>query len=86
MTLCRAAAEAWEAAFIELAKTNLTEMAREAGLMLSFSAERSVADELARESYADVGTVRHTHLPYSAPQLWQYNHVQSYTSKPPISC
>jgi hypothetical protein len=56
--LFRAAVEAWEAAFIELAKTNLTSMAREAGLRLSFSAERSVADELARESYADVGTVR----------------------------
>jgi hypothetical protein len=32
-------------------------MAADAGLKLSFSAERSVADELARESYADVGTV-----------------------------
>lgn len=55
----REAAEAWEAAFIELARTKLTQMADEAGLRLSFSAERSVTDELARESYADVSTVRH---------------------------
>ncbi|CAL8466999.1 g6535 [Coccomyxa elongata] len=53
----RAAAEAWEAAFIELARTKLTQMAEEARLRLSFSAERSVTDELARESYADVSTV-----------------------------
>ena len=55
---CRAAAEAWEAAFLRLARTNLSAMAAGAGLRLSFSAERSVADELARESYADVATVR----------------------------
>lgn len=55
--VCREAAEAWEAAFIELARTKLTQMANEAGLRLSFSAERSVTDELARESYADVSTV-----------------------------
>ena len=55
---CRAAAEAWEAAFVELARTQLTGMAANAGLRLSFSSERSVADELARESYADVSTVR----------------------------
>ncbi|EIE26672.1 multidrug efflux transporter AcrB transmembrane domain-containing protein [Coccomyxa subellipsoidea C-169] len=48
---------AWEAEFIELARTKLTQMADEAGLRLSFSAERSVTDELARESYADVSTV-----------------------------
>ncbi len=55
---CRAAAEAWEAAFVELARMQLASMAANAGLRLSFSSERSVADELARESYADVGTVR----------------------------
>ena len=55
---CRAAAEAWEAAFVELARTQLSAMAANAGLRLSFSSERSVADELARESYADVSTVR----------------------------
>jgi len=55
---CRAAAEAWEAAFVELARTQLASMAVNAGLRLSFSSERSVADELARESYADVSTVR----------------------------
>ena len=54
---CRAAAEAWEAAFVELARTQLGAMAAAAGLRLSFSSERSVADELARESYADVSTV-----------------------------
>ena len=53
----RAAAEAWEAAFLDLAAGNLSAMATEAGLRLSFSAERSVADELARESTADVATV-----------------------------
>ncbi len=55
---CRAAAEAWEAAFVQLARTQLSAMAANAGLRLSFSSERSVADELARESYADVSTVR----------------------------
>lgn len=53
----RAAAEAWEAAFLRLAAGNLSAMAAEAGLRLSYSAERSVADELARESTADVATV-----------------------------
>ena len=57
MLTCRAAAEAWEAAFVELARTQLSVMAASAGLRLSFSSERSVADELARESYADVSTV-----------------------------
>ena len=54
----RAAAEVWEAAFVELARGELAGMAAPAGLGLSFSAERSVQDELARESYADLGTVR----------------------------
>ena len=43
---------------MELARTQLAVMAAGAGLRLSFSSERSVADELARESYADVSTVR----------------------------
>lgn len=50
---------AWERSFIELASTvlvkNLTE--RYPGLSLSFSTERSVEDELSRESMMDVGTV-----------------------------
>ncbi|KAI3436838.1 hypothetical protein D9Q98_006248 [Chlorella vulgaris] len=53
----RPAALAWEAAFVELAGGRLSEMAAAAGLRLSFSAERSVQDELARESMADVPTV-----------------------------
>lgn len=48
--MCRDAALAWEAAFVGLAAGRLTEMAEAAGLRLSFSAERSVQDELARES------------------------------------
>ena len=68
MLSCRAAAEAWEAAFVELARTQLSVMAASAGLRLSFSSERSVADELARESYADVSTVRtRSHLPPHVP-------------------
>ena len=43
---------------MQLARTQLSAMAANAGLRLSFSSERSVADELARESYADVSTVR----------------------------
>ena len=54
----RAAAEAWEAAFLELAGGELARMAAAAGLALSYSAERSVQDELARESFADLGTAR----------------------------
>lgn len=46
----REAALAWEAAFVRLASTQLTAMAEGAGLRLSFSTERSVQDELARES------------------------------------
>lgn len=42
---------------MELARGQLSTLAAGAGLRLSFSAERSVADELARESYADVSTV-----------------------------
>lgn len=53
----REAAEAWEAAFLRLAEGKLSKMARKAGLRLAFSSERSVADELARESTADAPTV-----------------------------
>ncbi|KAL6781423.1 SSD3 [Auxenochlorella protothecoides x Auxenochlorella symbiontica] len=53
----RPAAEAWEAAFTMLAHTRLRSMAEEAGLRLSFSAQRSVADEISREGWADAWTV-----------------------------
>ncbi|PRW56197.1 Niemann-Pick C1 [Chlorella sorokiniana] len=53
----REAALAWEAAFVQLASTQLTAMAEGAGLRLSFSTERSVQDELARESTSDAPTV-----------------------------
>ncbi|KAL6768530.1 SSD3 [Auxenochlorella protothecoides x Auxenochlorella symbiontica] len=53
----RPAAEAWEAAFTTLAHTRLRSMAEEAGLRLSFSAQRSVADEISREGWADAWTV-----------------------------
>lgn len=49
--LCRDAAEAWEAAFVQLAHGRLQRMATSGGLRLSFSSERSVADELARVSH-----------------------------------
>ncbi|KAL4425014.1 hypothetical protein ABPG77_002899, partial [Micractinium sp. CCAP 211/92] len=58
----RDAALAWEAAFVGLAAGRLTEMAEAAGLRLSFSAERSVQDELARESASDVSTVLASYL------------------------
>ena len=41
---------AWEAAFVRLAAGKLTQLAQGTGLRLSFSTERSVQDELARES------------------------------------
>lgn len=55
-------AEAWEAAFLDLAAGKLTEMAASAGLQLSFSAQRSVQDELERESGADLATVATSYL------------------------
>jgi Niemann-Pick C1 protein len=51
------AALAWERAFLELAQGKLSEIARERNLTLSFSAQRSVQDELRRESTADAGVV-----------------------------
>ncbi len=42
-------------------------MAAAAGLALSYSAERSVQDELARESFADLGTAR----PGRLGAVWQ---------------
>ena len=75
MLSCRAAAEAWEAAFVELARTTACRLWPPArGCRLSFSSERSVADELARESYADVSTVRmcshpSPHMPLHPPGL-----------------
>ena len=60
--MCRDAALAWEAAFLKLAATEVRAMAEAAGLRLSFSAERSVQDELSRESSADAGTVLVSYL------------------------
>ncbi|GIL73679.1 hypothetical protein Vretifemale_3814, partial [Volvox reticuliferus] len=53
----RPAALAWERAFVHLATTRLKPLAEAANLSLSFSTERSVQDELSRESRADAGTV-----------------------------
>ncbi|KAK9823955.1 hypothetical protein WJX72_006638 [[Myrmecia] bisecta] len=58
----RAAALAWEAAFLRLAQDTLRPMAQAARLDLSFSTERSVEDELARETYTDAGTVAISYL------------------------
>ncbi|KAL4457923.1 hypothetical protein ABPG75_012788 [Micractinium tetrahymenae] len=58
----REAALAWEAAFVRLAAGRLAELAQGAGLRLSFSTERSVQDELARESASDVPTVLASYL------------------------
>ena len=60
--LCREATLSWEAVFLQLAANELTAMAEDAGLRLSFSAERSVEDELSRESSADAGTVLLSYL------------------------
>ncbi len=54
---CRPAALAWEAAFLELARTQLADMASAANLSLTFSAERSIRDEIDRETYTDMSTV-----------------------------
>ena len=53
---------AWEAAFVRLAAGNLTAMCEAAGLRLSYSAERSVEDELSRESSTDARTVLLSYL------------------------
>eukprot|EP00879_Flechtneria_rotunda_P012269 GHRR01012815.1.p1 GENE.GHRR01012815.1~~GHRR01012815.1.p1 ORF type:complete len:1130 (+),score=344.72 GHRR01012815.1:967-4356(+) len=58
----RAAALAWEEAFVQLAKTELSSMAAAAKLSLAFQAERSVEDELKRESYADASVVAISYL------------------------
>lgn len=54
--------EAWEAAFLNLAQGQLTNLAKSRNLTLSFSTERSVEDELKRESNADAGTVAKSYL------------------------
>lgn len=51
------AALAWETAFLHLSATRLADMAAAADLNLSYSSERSVEDELGRESGADGATV-----------------------------
>lgn len=55
-------ATAWEAALVRLAGGRLSQMAASAGLRLSYSTERSVADELARESAADAPAVLASYL------------------------
>ena len=57
-----AAAEAWERSFLEVAGSEIAQLvanvsATNAPLRLSYSAQRSVADELRREGWADAGTV-----------------------------
>ena len=59
---CRDAALAWETAFLQLAQTRLKDLAAEANLKLSFSSERSVEDELARETASDSATVAVSYL------------------------
>ncbi|KAF6262418.1 multidrug efflux transporter AcrB transmembrane domain-containing protein [Scenedesmus sp. NREL 46B-D3] len=56
------AALAWEAAFLELAQGELSAMAAAANLSLAFQAERSVEDELKRESYTDASVVAVSYL------------------------
>lgn len=53
---------AWEKAFIHLAQTRLQDLAAQANLKLSFSSERSVEDELARETASDSVTVAVSYL------------------------
>eukprot|EP00798_Chlamydomonas_sp_ICE-L_P025324 gene25325-10979_t len=53
----RSQATAWEKAFIQLAKGKLADLASAANLSISFVAERSVQDELTRESFTDASTV-----------------------------
>ncbi|KAL3617746.1 hypothetical protein CASFOL_038067 [Castilleja foliolosa] len=50
-------AEAWEKAFIQLAKEELLPMVHSRNLTLAFSSESSVEEELKRESTADVITI-----------------------------
>eukprot|EP00883_Tetradesmus_obliquus_P007421 jgi/Sobl393_1/18043/SZX70998.1 len=56
------AALAWEAAFLQLAQGELRGMAAAANLSLAFQAERSVEDELKRESYTDASVVAVSYL------------------------
>lgn len=53
---------AWEKAFIHLAQTRLQDLASQANLKLSFSSQRSVEDELARETASDSVTVAVSYL------------------------
>ena len=53
----RKAAMAWEEAFLKASETYLTDMANEAHLKLTYSAERSTEDEVHRETYMDAPTV-----------------------------
>ena len=80
---CREAALAWESAFLQLAAHEITAMAGAAGLRLSFSTERSVQDELSRESGADAGTVLLSYLAMlacaSSPVTLSQNHEPGLT-------
>jgi hypothetical protein len=83
----REAAVAWEAAFLKLAHRKLSRMAEKAGLRLAFSAERSVADELARESTADAATVAWSYAAMLVRPPWfRFNqtYVPFHTSPKPL--
>ncbi|GAQ79217.1 putative Niemann-Pick C type protein [Klebsormidium nitens] len=51
------AAQAWEAAFVNLTESKLVKLAADAGLTLAYSSESSIEAELTRESTADIVTV-----------------------------
>ncbi|CAA0830100.1 Patched family protein [Striga hermonthica] len=55
-------AEAWEKAFIQLAKEELLPMVQSRNLTLAFSSESSVEEELKRESTADAITILISYL------------------------
>lgn len=56
------AARAWEKAFVELAQGAMKDRAQKSRLLLAFSTERSVQDELARESGVDMAVVAFSYL------------------------
>ncbi|KAG6434864.1 hypothetical protein SASPL_106508 [Salvia splendens] len=55
-------AEAWEKAFIQLAKEELLPMVQSKNLTLAFSSESSIEEELKRESTADAITIMISYL------------------------
>ena len=70
---------AWETAFLELAGGELRDLLADQGLRLSFSAERSVQDELARESGAGGGSTQLPRAPVSTAAL----HPPALLEQPP---